>query len=226
MDALSRWLGFAAIALAACDTPKNDLPPPPTTSRSDAVTAKPTATSPPTATHTTAPSSTAPLPPRKPCAGQTERAAPKLVGFKTAAASGAPSLAAPPPIGVGKWTWMNLWAAWCEPCKAEMPRLLAWQKKFEASGAKVDLQFVSLDDDERQLQRLLEAQPKDGVRASFWLPEGEERATFLRGLGAGDRLDLPVHAFFAPSGKLACFVQGAVDDRDYAAIATLVGAKP
>jgi thiol-disulfide isomerase/thioredoxin len=150
---------------------------------------------------------------------------PKLGGFKAKAAPDGAAPNTPPAIGVGKWVWMNLWAAWCGPCKEEMPRLLGWKKKLEAQGVSIDLDFVSLDDDERQLTRFLEAQPKDGVRASLWLPEGDPRTTFLHAAGLKDTVELPVQAFFAPSGDLACVVQGAVDDRDWPAIVALVGKK-
>src|SRR5262249_17541158 len=145
--------------------------------------------------------------------------------IRNAAAPDAQAPALPMPIGVGKWTWVNFWAAWCGPCKEEMPRLLAMKKKLEAAGANVDLAFVSLDGDERQLHRFLESQAKDGVRASYWFPDGEPRGNFLKGLTGKDMLDLPVQTFFAPSGQVACLAQGAVEESDYPAIASLVGTK-
>lgn len=175
------------------------------------------------AAHPAAPAASAP--PRQLCAGQGPRAAPRG-GLKTAAAPGE----SPPPaalaIGVGKWTWVNLWAAWCAPCKEEMPRLLGFQSKLSAAGVMLDLAFVSMDDDERQLSRFLEAQPKPGgVRASYWLPEGEPRASWLTALGLTEKTELPIQALVAPSGQLACVIQGAVEDRDYPALAAFLGAK-
>ena len=35
--------------------------------------------------------------------------------------------------------------------------------------------------------------------------------------------ELPVHALIAPSGQVACLIQGAVEDSDYAAIAKIMG---
>src|SRR5690349_17017812 len=34
----------------------------------------------------------------------------------------------------GGFTWVNFWAAWCVPCKEEIPRLKAFQKRLTAAG--------------------------------------------------------------------------------------------
>ena len=209
-------------ALAGCDDSKNAVPPPPPmTGRANAVAAKETAPAPSaTATgHVTGPTG----PARQLCAGQSPRAAPKGA-LKTAAATGVEAPPASLPLGVGKWVWVNLWAAWCAPCKEEMPRIVAWQEKLRAAGVLMDLAFVSMDDDARQMQRFLEAQPTGGVRATYWLPEND-RAAWLGSLGLKGSTQLPVQALVAPSGQVACVIEGAVEDRDYPALAAFVGAK-
>ena len=137
------------------------------------------------------------------------------------AAPGASELPAEP--GYNGFTWVNFWAAWCAPCKEEIPRLLGWQKKLE--NAPFRLQFVSLDDDERQLKDFLDAQPAGGLRASYWLKEGKERDEFVRAAGASDDPALPFHWLVNPKGKIACVVAGAVEDGDLAEVSALVGAK-
>jgi thiol-disulfide isomerase/thioredoxin len=208
------------LMLAACDG-QSSAPPPPPTSRNNAVLA---ASGKPAAPPATAAAPTQKAPPRDPCAGQKDRPGPKGA-MKTKSTSGAPELPATIAFGAGKWIWLNFWAAWCGPCKEEMPRLIAWQDKLRKSGVLIDLAFVSLDDDERQLERFLEAQPPAGVRASYWLPEGSPRTTFLSSLNYKDTPELPVQALISPAGQLACSIQGAVEDRDYDAIAAFVGAK-
>jgi thiol-disulfide isomerase/thioredoxin len=215
--------GVIACALGAgCDDDKGALPPPPPmTGRSNAVAAKDPASAAPTATAPAATRSTGPA--RQVCAGQSPRAAPKGT-LKAAAATGTD---APPPglpIGVGKWLWVNLWAAWCAPCKEEIPRLVAWHEKLRAAGVMMDLAFVSLDDDERETRRFLEAQPAGGVRATYLLPEAD-RGAWLGAIGLKGSTQLPVQALVAPSGQVACVIQGAVEDGDYPAIAAFVGAK-
>jgi hypothetical protein len=83
------------------------------------------------------------------------------------------------------------------------------------------LAFVSLDEDERQLRRLLEAQPRDGVRARYWLPE-RSRPRWLGPFGVTEQARLPVHALVSPRGELACVVTGAVEESDYARLAQLL----
>jgi thiol-disulfide isomerase/thioredoxin len=220
------WIAgaLAAAALAACDDGKNStdppLPPPPS------LTGRANVVAPREAASATTPAPTAPARPAAPrqlCAGQSSRAAPKGSVLRTATATDAAPPPANLPLGVGKWVWINLWAAWCGPCKEEMPRLVAWQEKLRASGVLIDLAFVSMDDDERQTRRFLDAQPAGGVRATYWLPEAE-RAGWLGALGIKGAGELPVHALVAPGGQVACVLQGAVEDADYPALAAFIRA--
>jgi hypothetical protein len=105
-----------------------------------------------------------------------------------------------------------------------MPRILAWQDKLRAAGVLIDLAFLSMDDDERETRRFLDAQPPTGVRATYWLPEAE-RAGWLGPLGLKGATQLPVQVLVAPSGQVACVIEGAVEDRDYAPIAAFMSAK-
>jgi thiol-disulfide isomerase/thioredoxin len=227
---LRRRLALAALSLplalaaAACSEADRPTPPAVSTSRNNAVLAASGTPAPPAKAASGAPAATAKAAPRDVCAGQKERPGPKG-SFKTKSAAGAGDLPATIAFGAGKWVWLNFWAAWCGPCKEEMPRLLAWQDKLRKAGVLIDLAFVSLDDDERQLERFLEGQPAAGVRASYWLPEGGTRTSFLSSLSLKDTPELPVQALVSPNGQLACLVQGAVEDRDYEALATFVGAR-
>lgn len=80
----------------------------------------------------------------------------------------------------GTLVWVNLWAAWCEPCKKELPILHKFRKDLKAEGISIELAFVSVDDDERQLKKLLDAPGSDGIKRTFWLTEGAEREAFLK----------------------------------------------
>lgn len=206
-----------------CDNAGKE-PAPPVTGRSNAVTAQSNAA---TTVASTVPSAkpATPAAPRKLCVDQSPHSAPKGA-VKTASAPGAEALPATISFGVGKWVWVNLWAAWCGPCKEELPRIINFHSRLRTAGVMVDVAFVSLDDDERQLQRFLEGQPEKGVRTSYWLPEGGGRDSWIQALGAKNSNELPVHALVAPSGQVACLIQGAVEDSDYAAIAKIMGANP
>ncbi len=138
-------------------------------------------------------------------------------------ADGAPALSGPIDSGNGSWTWLNLWAGYCGPCKQEIPLLLQWKSDLQKAQTPMRLAFVSLDDDERQAKKFLDAQPKDGLRSSFLLVEGKSRATFLKDLGLKDPPELPVHVLVDPEGSVRCVIQGAIEAADYAQVSGIVG---
>lgn len=171
------------------------------------------------------PSSASPKKPeRKLCDGKLSgpKPFPSDKPIDRAAASGATEVPPAIPVGGGKWTWINFWAAWCVPCKEEMPRLLEWEKRSAKDGVPLRLVFVSTDDDQRQLDEFLKKQPASGVKASYWLKEGEQRQSWLTAAGMGDDPELPAHLLVDPSGKVRCSFEGAVEDSDYAQVVSLL----
>jgi thiol-disulfide isomerase/thioredoxin len=211
------------VALAGCDEKKEGTSP--ALGRSEAVHATgsmPTAVASEPAAHPTA----APTVARKLCDGELDkppRPLPKVV--LTPARSGdAPAIDPKLPLG-GRWTWINFFAGWCGPCKEEMPRLRAWEKKLETAGTPMNLAFVSLDDDERELVKFLSSQPTGGVRSSLWLKSGASREDFLTGLKLKNPPNLPLHILVDPSSKVRCVIDGAVEESDYASAAAIVAKK-
>lgn len=119
------------------------------------------------------------------------------------------------PVGNGEWTWINLWAAWCVPCKQEIPMLREWEQKLSKGPKPLRVIFVSLDDDERQLSQFLTTQPSSGVKASYWLREGKERVEWLKELRVDPDTQLPGHFLVDPKGVVRCFISGAVEPADF-----------
>lgn len=137
------------------------------------------------------------------------------------AAAGEPEL--PELKLTGGYTWVNFWAAWCVPCREEIPRLMSWEKTLSGQGKSFRVVFVSLDDDERQLEKFLREQPKGtGLRSTYWLVEGKQREDWLAAAGLDPDPELPVHLLLDEKGRIRCRVQGAVEDADFPDLAALI----
>jgi thiol-disulfide isomerase/thioredoxin len=119
----------------------------------------------------------------------------------------------------GHWTWVNFWAAWCVPCKEELPLLFHWQKSLEG---QVHFRFISLDDDERQLRDFLARESADGLTRSYWLPDGGVRQAWLEALKLSAEPELPLQLLIDPNGMLRCRVQGAVEPADLQTLERIV----
>jgi len=218
-------LGFFASLLALACEQNGKKPVVVTRERSQAVESKGAET--PSAARALAIPADAPSaakPPRKLCEGELlkpARAMPKS-RVSRAQAPGVSELPASMTMAGGSWTWVNFWAAWCVPCKEEIPMLKSWEAKLNSSGKSLRLVFVSLDDDPRQLQDFMQAEPPNGLRATYWLSEGKERADWLKAIDLPQDLGLPAHILVDPKGKARCIVNGAIEDSDFAQISAIV----
>ncbi|MGC4091542.1 MAG: TlpA disulfide reductase family protein [Polyangiaceae bacterium] len=204
---------------AACKN--EDHPTSAPSERSQAVQAAVPAVTPAAHTASAAPAASAPRAPkprRALCGGELQdlRALPKKhvsqVGAKL------PENLAPDASG---FLWVNFWAAWCAPCKEEIPRLSGWPAELAKKGHKLKLAFVSIDDDERQLRQFLDG---GALRSSYWLKEGKERDEWLKAAGVDADPELPVHLLVDSRGRIRCKVQGAVEDADLADLTRLLAA--
>ena len=119
----------------------------------------------------------------------------------------------------GHWTWINFWAAWCVPCKEELPVLFRWREKL---ADRVEFRFVSMDDDERQLREFLAREPATGLTSSYWLPDGAVRQGWLEALGLRSEPELPLQLLIDPKGMLRCRVEGAIEPSDLGTLERLI----
>jgi thiol-disulfide isomerase/thioredoxin len=123
------------------------------------------------------------------------------------------------PTTTGQWTWITLWAAWCHPCKEELPMLVEWSQQLD-----LQLLPLSLDDDERQLQGFLDAAGAP-ITTSYWMVESDARTHFLSGVGMPDPPTLPEQLLVDPRGMIQCVVTGAVQPGDLARVKTLLASQ-
>ena len=186
-----------------------------TNERSQAILGSPSAAAPAIVVSET-PTATRPKRPRLLCGGRLGKSGSELPSEQPARRAAAGERDLPEQIhSRGHFTWVNFWAAWCGPCKEEIPRLLAWEKKFNDGGVGLKVVFVSLDDDERQLTTFLEKQPPLGLRRTYWLADGVKRTDWLKGVGIRPESELPVQLLLDASGHIRCTINGAIEDSDY-----------
>jgi thiol-disulfide isomerase/thioredoxin len=158
----------------------------------------------------------APKTPRKLCGGHLGKAGSTLSTEAPSRRSATGERELPEQIATsGHYTWVNFWAAWCAPCKEEIPRLQAWEKQLNAAGVPFKVVFVSLDDDERQLTTFLEKQPVTGLRSTYWLSDGPKRTDWLKAVNVKPDVELPVQLLLDKAGHVRCTIGGAVDDSDF-----------
>ncbi len=99
-------------------------------------------------------------------------------------------------------TVVNLWASWCVPCRAEMPRITKAAEKYAG-----DVRFLGLNtqDDDRSALEFIDQ--FDIPFPSGTDPRGEV-ARHLQALG------LPATFFYRPDGELAFLHNGEISTKD------------
>ena len=91
----------------------------------------------------------------------------------------------------GKVVFVNLWASWCPPCRAEMPGIEALYKKVDHS--KVAFVMLSLDDNATKAQKFVKSQ---GYTFPVYLRTSDLPAPF-------DSNSIPSTVILGPDGRVA-----------------------
>jgi thiol-disulfide isomerase/thioredoxin len=125
---------------------------------------------------------------------------------------------APAPSGSPRW--LNVWATWCRPCVEELPMILEWGGRMRASGASVELTFLSADASDEAVATFRQAHPN----APETLRAADARAirTWVTSVGLDEGAPLPIHVFTDGMGRVRCARAGAVAERDYEAVRSVL----
>ncbi|HVB32825.1 MAG TPA: TlpA disulfide reductase family protein [Patescibacteria group bacterium] len=110
----------------------------------------------------------------------------------------------------GKVVLVNFWATWCEPCKAEIPELIQFQKEYGNKGFTV--LGVAMDQEGKSVVAPFVAKPQfdvDGQKVSMDYPivlGTQQTATKFGGI-----IGLPTSYVISKNGKVVQKVIGMID---------------
>jgi thiol-disulfide isomerase/thioredoxin len=117
------------------------------------------------------------------------------------------------------WRWVNVWATWCKPCIAEMPRLTRWRDKLVAAGRRIELTFISVDDSDDEIAAFRRDHPD--APASIRVAGADQRAAWLKALKLNDGA-IPIHLFVSPANRLRCARAGEVREQEFGVVDKLL----
>lgn len=74
--------------------------------------------------------------------------------------------------GDSKLYYVDLWASWCGPCRAEIPTSLELRKEYEKKS--ITFLYISIDENEKNWKRALIAEKMENIPENFIFPFFEE----------------------------------------------------
>lgn len=108
----------------------------------------------------------------------------------------------------GRWVLVNLWAAWCAPCIAEMPALNSWYHAHQDQVMVLGVNFDHASD--ATLNQFAHDHHIDFPLLS--------RMPIQQWFHVNDLSTVPMTIVIAPSGKVARIVQGPLSSNDLNAL--------
>ncbi|HUS06656.1 MAG TPA: TlpA disulfide reductase family protein [Bryobacteraceae bacterium] len=96
----------------------------------------------------------------------------------------------------GRVVLVNFWATWCEPCRAEVPRLVQLESRLQAKGLKLIL--ISADEQEATATRFLQTMK---VPSPSYLKRAKNDEDFINSFDPKWSGALPAMFLYNRSGK-------------------------
>jgi thiol-disulfide isomerase/thioredoxin len=112
----------------------------------------------------------------------------------------------------GHALWLNFWATWCHPCRAEWPDLN--QAQQDLAGKGLTLVAISVNEQIAAVEQFLDKQP-----ASFEValdPQGQAAARYAVN-------GLPTHVLIDQTGIVRAIIHGPLDEARAAKLLGLTG---
>ncbi len=124
----------------------------------------------------------------------------------------------------GRVLLVNFWATWCEPCREEMPHLVAAAKKFPARDLAVVL--VSLDSQKTGPTQVPKFLKEKKVPFVSWLAKTRDPQDFIDTVDPTWDGSLPYTLVYGRDGKIATRLPGLQTEASFTeAIRKATGAK-
>jgi len=100
----------------------------------------------------------------------------------------------------GQVALVDFWATWCEPCRAEMPALVALGSKYSARG----LRFVTVSCDEREQEAgALEFLKRHGAPAAAYIKRPQDDDKLIDAIDPKWSGQLPALFLYDRQGRMA-----------------------
>ncbi len=124
----------------------------------------------------------------------------------------------------GRVLLVNFWATWCEPCREEMPSLVAAAKKFPSKELAVVL--VSLDSQKTGPTQVPKFLKENKVPFVSWLAKTHDPQDFIDAVDPNWDGSLPYTLLYGRDGKVAARLPGLQTEASFTeAIRKAVGAR-
>jgi len=124
----------------------------------------------------------------------------------------------------GRVLLVNFWATWCEPCREEMPSLVAAAKRFPSKDLAVVL--VSLDSQKTGPAQVPKFLKEQKVPFVSWLAKTRDPQDFIDAVDRSWDGSLPYTLVYGRDGKIAARLSGLQSEASFTeAIRKAVGTK-